>query len=104
MPPAQTWKNAQSLPITPRASSLARWGPRQSAAPNSCLIFQLAMRILQVNSAGAWGGGETHVLELIEFLRTHGHDVVLAGRSDGPLKPDIALPFLNSADFITAGR
>ena len=62
------------------------------------------MRILQVSSAGTWGGGETHVLELIEFLRKHGHDVALAGRADGPLKPEIALPFKNSADFITAAR
>src|SRR5438045_9036960 len=101
---APAWKSAQSLRITPRASPLARWGPRQSAAPNSCLILRLAMRILQVRSARDWGGGETHVLELVESLRKHGHDVVLAGRADGPLKPDVALPFMNSADFITAGR
>ena len=62
------------------------------------------MRILQVSSADTWGGGETHVLELVESLRKHGHDAVLAGRADGPLKPEIALPFMNSADFITAVR
>ncbi|HYR44401.1 MAG TPA: glycosyltransferase family 4 protein [Terriglobia bacterium] len=62
------------------------------------------MRILQVSSAGTWGGGETHVLELVESLRKHDHDVVVAGRADGPLKPEIALPFVNSADFITAAR
>jgi glycosyltransferase involved in cell wall biosynthesis len=62
------------------------------------------MRILQVNSADTLGGGETHVLELTEALRQRGHDVQVAGRRGGPLKPDIALPFLNSADFITAIR
>jgi glycosyltransferase involved in cell wall biosynthesis len=62
------------------------------------------MRILQVNSASTWGGGETHVQQLTEFLREHGHDVVIAGRSNSPLKPEIELPFLNSADFVTAMR
>src|SRR5207244_13527541 len=104
MPRAPLCKNAQCSPITLRASSSARWEPRPPAAPNSCLISQLAMRILQVSSAGSWGGGETHVLELVESLRNRGHDVVLAGRADGPLKPEIALPFMNSADLITAGR
>src|SRR5436853_291248 len=60
------------------------------------------MRILQVSSAAAWGGGETHVVELAEHLRKRGHDVAIAGRHGSPLKPQIELPFLNSADFITA--
>src|SRR5579883_1450443 len=47
------------------------------------------MRILQVNSARTLGGGETHVLQLTAALRQRGHDVVLAGRRDGPLKPDV---------------
>jgi glycosyltransferase involved in cell wall biosynthesis len=59
------------------------------------------MRILQVSSAKNLGGGETHVLELSEALRARGHEVVIAGRSRGPLRPDIALPFLNSADLFT---
>src|SRR5262249_81155 len=62
------------------------------------------MRILQVNSARSMGGGETHVLELVEAVRARGHSVVVAGRREGPLKPDIALPFLNSADLFTAFR
>jgi glycosyltransferase involved in cell wall biosynthesis len=62
------------------------------------------MRILQVNSARGQGGGETHVLELVEALRGRGHSVVVAGRRDGPLNPEIALPFLNSADLLTAFR
>jgi glycosyltransferase involved in cell wall biosynthesis len=62
------------------------------------------MRILQVSSAQELGGGETHFLELVESLRTRGHDVVVAGRRNSPLKPQIELPFLNSADLFTAFR
>jgi glycosyltransferase involved in cell wall biosynthesis len=62
------------------------------------------MRILQVSSARNFGGGETHVIELTEGLRQLGHEVVVAGRGDGPLHPDIALPFRNSADFLSALR
>src|SRR5437879_1616889 len=62
------------------------------------------MRILQVSSARTLGGGETHVRQLVEALRSHGHDVAVAGRRNGPLHPHIALPFLNSADLFTAFR
>ena len=62
------------------------------------------MRILQVSSAENWGGGETHVSQLVKSLRNCGHDVVVAGRPNSPLKAQIELPFLNSADFITAVR
>jgi glycosyltransferase involved in cell wall biosynthesis len=62
------------------------------------------MRILQVSSARELGGGETHVLGLVDELRKRGHDVVVAGRPNGPLKPDIKLPLLNSADLISAFR
>jgi glycosyltransferase involved in cell wall biosynthesis len=62
------------------------------------------MRILQVNSSGTWGGGETHVQQLTEILKRRGHEVVVAGRRGSPLKPEIELPFLNSADFTTAIR
>jgi glycosyltransferase involved in cell wall biosynthesis len=62
------------------------------------------MRILQVSSARNFGGGETHILQLVDGLRSRGHDVMVAGCRDGPLKPDIALPFLNSADVWTALR
>jgi L-malate glycosyltransferase len=62
------------------------------------------MRILQVSSARDLGGGETHVLQLVEALRANGHEVTVAGRKDGPLAPDIALPFLNSADLSTVLR
>ena len=62
------------------------------------------MRILQVSSAQALGGGETHVIELSETLRRSGHVVVVAGRRGGPVNADIKLPFLNSADLFTALR
>jgi glycosyltransferase involved in cell wall biosynthesis len=62
------------------------------------------MRILQVSSAQELGGGETHFLELVESLRTRGHDVVVAGRRNSPLKPQLELPFVNSADLFTAFR
>jgi phosphatidylinositol alpha-mannosyltransferase len=62
------------------------------------------MRILQVNSSSTWGGGETHVEQLTENLKKRGHDVVVAGRRGSRLKPEIELPFLNSADFLTSIR
>jgi glycosyltransferase involved in cell wall biosynthesis len=62
------------------------------------------MRILQVSSGLGLGGGETHVLELVGALREHGHDVTLAGRRDSEIRPDIHLPFLNSADMFTAWK
>jgi len=62
------------------------------------------MRILQVSSAQEIGGGETHFLELVDRLRNRGHEVVVAGRRNSPLKPQIELPFINSADIFTAIR
>jgi glycosyltransferase involved in cell wall biosynthesis len=62
------------------------------------------MRILQVSSAQELGGGETHVLGLVDALRKSGHEVFIAGRKHGPLHPDFELPFWNSADFGTAYR
>ena len=62
------------------------------------------MRILQVNSASNLGGGETHVLELVDALRSRAHDVTVAGRSGGAVHPQIHLSFRGSADFITAVR
>ncbi len=62
------------------------------------------MRILQVNSATNLGGGETHVLELVEALRTRGHDVTVAGRQGGAVHPQIHFSFRGSADLLTAIR
>src|SRR5688572_12501524 len=60
------------------------------------------MRILQVNSATKLGGGETHVLELVRMLRSRGHEVLTAGRKDGPLQPGVAFEFRNAFDLFTA--
>ena len=62
------------------------------------------MRILQVSSASEIGGAETHVIQLVKALRRRGHIVAVAGRRDGPLDAEIALPFRNSFDAITALR
>jgi len=62
------------------------------------------MRILQVNSATNLGGGETHVLELVDALRSRGHDVTVAGRPDGAVHPEIQFPFRGSVDLLTAIR
>ncbi len=62
------------------------------------------MRILQVSSATNLGGGETHFIELVDKLRQLGHEVIVAGRRNGPLQTDVVLPFLNSADFVSAFR
>src|SRR4051812_20563161 len=62
------------------------------------------MRILQVNSATNIGGGETHVLELVETLRSHGHDVTVAGRPGGAVHPQVHFSFRGSADLTTALR
>jgi glycosyltransferase involved in cell wall biosynthesis len=59
------------------------------------------MRILQVSSPVQHGGGETHVLELTEGLRRLGHEVLVAGRRGGAVKPDIKFPFLNAMDLVT---
>jgi glycosyltransferase involved in cell wall biosynthesis len=62
------------------------------------------MNILQVCSADVLGGGEVHVIELIEKLREHGHRVHVAGRAGGPLELDCAFGFRNSLDLYTAFR
>jgi glycosyltransferase involved in cell wall biosynthesis len=62
------------------------------------------MRILQVNSARTLGGGETHVRELVAALRSRGHDVLLAGRPDGPLKPDVPSGTLRLRSMLARGE
>jgi L-malate glycosyltransferase len=59
------------------------------------------MHILQVSSPLQLGGGETHVIELVEALRRRGHTVIVAGRHGGAVKPQIELPFRNSLDVYT---
>jgi glycosyltransferase involved in cell wall biosynthesis len=62
------------------------------------------MRILQVNSALQLGGGETHVVELTQALRQHGHQVIVTGRPRGAVQPDFTLPFRNALDLPTVAR
>jgi len=57
------------------------------------------MKILQVCSASTLGGGEVHVLQLVEELRSRGHQVRVAGRTGSPVQPAFALPFRNGADL-----
>src|SRR6185295_18780961 len=82
-------------------SSWAKWAPLPSAGQNFSRTSPPAMRILQVSSPLQLGGGETHVIELTEGLRQLGHDVVVAGRKDGAVNPDVAFPFRNALDVRT---
>jgi len=59
------------------------------------------MRILQVSSPQELGGGEIHVIELTRALREQGHNVIVAGRQGGAVKPDVELPFRNALDLKT---
>jgi glycosyltransferase involved in cell wall biosynthesis len=59
------------------------------------------MRILQVSSPLQLGGGETHVIELTHALRERGHNVIVAGRRGGAVKPEVELPFRNALDVGT---
>ena len=64
------------------------------------------MRILQINSASTWGGGETHLAALAAGLRACGHEVFVAGRRRGAFQgqTDLALPFQNAFDIYSALR
>jgi glycosyltransferase involved in cell wall biosynthesis len=50
------------------------------------------MRILQVSSAGSFGGGERHLADLINGLTRRGHEVFLAAPADSPLRGKTGLP------------
>ena len=70
------------------------------------------MRVLQVNSARGWGGGEVHCLSLCEELQRAGGEVILACRSNTPLAMRAAqagietllLPNKNDLDLLSAWR
>jgi len=67
----------------------------------------VVMKVLLVNSADQWGGGETHVYDLAIGLKAKGIEVTVACRSESALHrrmqdihmPCIVLPLLNSIDF-----
>src|SRR5207247_6885590 len=98
------WKKPQCSPTMRLESSWAKWERRPSANPNCCPTSKPAMRILQVSSARTFGGGETHVLELVEALRKRGHDVLVAGRRNGPLNPDIPFSMLRLRSILKHER
>ena len=43
------------------------------------------MKILQISSAKNFGGGEKHLVDLVEGLRKRGHEVFLAVPDDSPI-------------------
>jgi glycosyltransferase involved in cell wall biosynthesis len=68
------------------------------------------LRILQVNSAPGWGGGEVHVLELSRALRSRGHAVTVACKPGTPMDlhcrndgiPVLNLPLWRAFDLRSA--
>jgi glycosyltransferase involved in cell wall biosynthesis len=60
------------------------------------------MRILEICSASNLGGGEVHVIQLVDELRRRGHAIEVAGRPDGPLRCDHRLPLKNAVDLPSA--
>lgn len=71
------------------------------------------MRILQINSSNAFGGGERHFVDLCRGLTESGHDVFAAVRPDNEwghklsfLREDrvFELPLRNSLDMFSAAR
>ncbi|HKR60752.1 MAG TPA: glycosyltransferase family 4 protein [Pyrinomonadaceae bacterium] len=50
------------------------------------------MRILQLSSAQAFGGGERHLADLANTLATRGHEVYVAVRPGSPLRDELRLP------------
>src|ERR1051325_11984695 len=96
---APQWMNAQCGRIMPEGLSSAKLERRQSPARSYSPISFTAMRILQVNSSSTWGGGETHVQQLTEFLRERGHDVIMAGRAHPRARTATKPPYLQSSCF-----
>jgi L-malate glycosyltransferase len=68
------------------------------------------MKILQVCSASALGGGEVHVADLVRGLASRGHAIYLAVRPNSPLREPLAgviaswheMPLRNSLDVQSA--
>lgn len=69
------------------------------------------IRVLQVSSARALGGGERHLADLARGLHERGHDILVALRERSPLRAQLSflpeqnvytLPLRNSLDFRSA--
>jgi len=69
------------------------------------------VRILQISSARALGGGETHFIELVRGLRRRGHEVHLALSNNSPIRAALEpmppenismLPLRNALDAASA--
>lgn len=71
------------------------------------------IRVLQVSSARALGGGERHLADLTRGLHERGHELLVALREDSPLRTSLdflpeqnfhTLPLRNSLDLGSARR
>ena len=71
------------------------------------------MRVLQVSSARAFGGGERHLAALARGLHARGHELIFALREDSPLRGRLSflpgqsihtLPLRNALDLDSARR
>lgn len=71
------------------------------------------MRVLQVSSARAFGGGERHLADLARGLHARGHELLVALREGSPLREQLSflsaqniytLPLRNSLDLFSARR
>jgi L-malate glycosyltransferase len=75
------------------------------------LLNFVMMKILQINSARNFGGGEKHLIDLCRGLQNRGHEVFAAVRPNNhwekkldflPLEKIIRYPMMNSLDIFSA--
>ncbi len=77
-----------------------------------CLQFNISsMRVLQINSAKNFGGGEKHLVDLVKGLQKLGHEIFLAVPVNSPIleklenfpaKNTLRVQIKNSADILAA--
>jgi L-malate glycosyltransferase len=75
--------------------------------------LELALRILHISSAQAFGGGERHLVDLVKGLSKRGHDLFVALRPKSPLLAELTclspsnfleLPLRNALDAKSSTR